>query len=886
MAEGKKGVDGIDTLIELFPAGSHKMIERLLARAAEREARQAGRNVRAAIRALSERGGRSGELLGDLASNLAKALRQRGDVGGGKASIRQKAPDTGGRPFHFAHTVVSKKDRAPAASGKASTGGKGAGSAGGGATGARKTGARKTGRSASHMSYIEREIAVERIYGPGHEEIGRDGEAWEVENDAARERGVGREADGVDGQAHATGAAAGQGYIEDRKKLANGEHVVFSFGTIGDRFEDRVRFWEALEEAEAHPSARVQHRLIVELPHEATPQARFEMIRRFAKRFEDDGIPYWAALHAPGDDNDSRNFHAHIVYSERPAKRMVDPDAPDGPAQWDFAITKTYRKKSRNTVTTRPFRQEKMRSYNARDFIPTIRKEFSETVNAVLARDDVKDAEGQKVLYDARSYKSMGVDAVPMRSINRIVADKMKDGQLTVLDGDYTRRMITAELRDAAAKRQDGVLELIALDEVLQATAATTRPHEQNGRLPSELRISPWSNPGKAALKAAGRKIMEARHAALQIDVMERATTASLDRITAATAPKAIKAAARNKDPVLKAEAAAPDAASMLHAAALDELAETRASTAKARMSMAYRVANAVNVWKALVQATPPEISPAVKVAIQQMDRREERAKRAARDPRGLPEMATARSAIGSAERAIEAKRVRNVAPRAQGVAGRAGVAPVLRPASMEDVLRVRMPPTVPELEAVSRAVSGLIRSATEGEDDVDLRIRRLELLVDAMKAGVRKRQGLPPLEGDALKPTSMRLEEFSSPGQASPKAGGRVEASPAVAARPASGPRDDGSRMGPTTPGTVGIPVAFGEPRPGGAVGSPGVAAGADQGPSRSDGQRRESAPEVPEVPEDSDDARRRKKREEELERRKRQRQAVLARRNRGKGR
>ncbi len=97
MAKGKKGVDGIDKVIDLFPAGSHKMIERLLAKAAERDAKQAGRNVRAAMRSLSGGGGRSrGRSRDGLASNLAKALRQRGDVGGGKASIRQKAPDTGG----------------------------------------------------------------------------------------------------------------------------------------------------------------------------------------------------------------------------------------------------------------------------------------------------------------------------------------------------------------------------------------------------------------------------------------------------------------------------------------------------------------------------------------------------------------------------------------------------------------------------------------------------------------------------------------------------------------------------------------------------------------------------------------------------------------------
>ncbi len=332
---------------------------------------------------------------------------------------------------------------------------------------------------------------------------------------------------------------------------------------------------------------------------------------------------------------------------------------------------------------------------------------------------------------------------------------------------------------------------------------------------------------------------------------MERATTASIERIIAATAPKAIDAAARSKDPVVKAEAASPEAARMLHAAALDELAETKASTAKARRSMAYRVGNAVNEWKALVQAKPPEISPAVKAAIQQMDRGEEQAARVASRPRdAMRQEKTTASMVN--ERTPEPSRdrwratpeprgdepasktadctstgagrdaaatvmpkprprrmemdgtgtreprsgetqqptldarpesadaspssPRTSTPRAPAGARSSETAPTTYPMSMEDALRIEMPPTVAELEEASRTVSGWIKAVTDGEEDVDVRIAKFEAFTDDLKANVRRRQGLPPLEGDALVRTSMRLDEPPAMPTATPVA----EAGPA----------------------------------------------------------------------------------------------------------
>ena len=578
MARGKKGIDGVDKVIDLFPASSAKKIERVLLRAADRDARAAGRQLKAALGGAGGASRSTRRIATRLAGELVKALHHRGDVGGNRASIRQRAPDSGGRPFHFAHSVVTKAD-VPAPSGSAPAGGKS-----------------KAGRAAAHMRYIEREVAVERLYGSGLD---------------AAERGQGLDARGRDdgswdrepgrGSPDIASTSAGQAYIENPVKLESGERVLFSFGTIGDTFNERVAFWEALETAEAHPSARVQHRLIVELPHEASAEARFEMMKTFCARFEADGIPYWAALHAPGDKNDARNFHAHIVYSERPAMKMVDPAT--GQEAWDFSIVTTYKKKSRNTISNRPHRQDKLRKFNDRRFIPGLRTEFAKIVTTVLDRDVVKDATGAPVRYDARSYKNMGVDAVPMKAINRIVADKMKEGTATILDTDYTKRSVTAELREAAAKRDKDVMGLIALDDALRASAATKRPQDRNEGLPREMRISAFAMVTGPMLRSAGRRLMEAKYEALQVDVMERATVASLEKIVTATSPKAVAAARRAKNPTKLAAAPSIEAAKMLHEAALEELAETRRSSAQARQTVRYRIGAALNAWKTMVGA-------------------------------------------------------------------------------------------------------------------------------------------------------------------------------------------------------------------------------------------------------------------------------------------
>ena len=746
MARGKKGIDGVDKVTNLFPASSAKMIERLLVRAADREARQAGRKVKAAMRGAANTSRATNRIATRLAGELAKALRHRGDVGGNRASVRQRAPDSGGRPFHFAHTVVTKSD-APAPAAGASTGGKS-----------------KTGRAAAHMRYIEREVAVERLYGSGLDAAGR-GQGLEARgrDDGSWDRELGRASPDLGLTAAApdrTNAAPGQAYIENPVKLESGERVLFSFGTIGDTFEERVAFWEALEAAEAHPSARVQHRLIVELPHEASAEARFEMMRTFCARFDADGIAYWAALHAPGEKNDARNFHAHIVYSERPAARVVDPAT--GQEAWDFAIVKHWTDSSRHARESRPYRQDKLRAFNNRRFIPELRAGFAGIVTTVLDRDGVKDAAGAPVRYDPRSYKDMGVDAVPMKAIDRIVADKMKDGKATILDGDYTRRLITAELRDAAAKRDKKVMDLIALDTALRASSTTKRPQDRNRNLPREMRISPWALVTGAMIRAAARPLMEAKHRALQIDVMERAATASLEMIIAATSPKAVDAARRAKDPAKAAEAPSSDGAKLLHQAAVDDLAETRRASSQARQTARYRIGAALDAWRVmagsdLVTAStsrsrvfeseeprrPPAAPSRDSTAVQGRESRQPAANRPAVAPAATAGQARTASTRPEPRAAVDQPGRKITRAETPPTPPGTGPNPARRiiMVTPEKAAEYRLLPTTADLAAASATVSKWIKVIADSDPTVEGRMARLDAFVTFLKDDLRRRK-------------------------------------------------------------------------------------------------------------------------------------------------
>ncbi len=158
---------------------------------------------------------------------------------------------------------------------------------------------------------------------------------------------------------------------------------------------------------------RVQTRLVIELPHEMTPAQRLVLTKEFCKSYEDLGLPYWAAIHAPNEHNDSRNYHVHINLYDRPAKKIEHPEKPgSGEMIWDFTYVRQFKTARRQNRSNRPFIQPKLLAIGQeKTWIRTERARF-----AKLANEHLSSAGAEKRL-DPRTYVEMGV---PERARGRV----------------------------------------------------------------------------------------------------------------------------------------------------------------------------------------------------------------------------------------------------------------------------------------------------------------------------------------------------------------------------------------------------------------------------------------------------------------------------------
>ena len=178
---------------------------------------------------------------------------------------------------------------------------------------------------------------------------------------------------------------------------------------------------------------RVQFRIVGELPYEVPHDARVRILKDFAAEFEARGLPYIAVMHAPDHTNDDRNWHFHLVYHDRPAKRftgeakdhlqdlfkaagvqaerklkvataaLTDPAIKKQVGGWDFAIRYTYTRSNRHTSTVAPFAQPKDREVTRRPFVPMLRRRLSLLTNREL------EAAGAARRVDPRRYDEMGI---------------------------------------------------------------------------------------------------------------------------------------------------------------------------------------------------------------------------------------------------------------------------------------------------------------------------------------------------------------------------------------------------------------------------------------------------------------------------------------------
>jgi hypothetical protein len=177
------------------------------------------------------------------------------------------------------------------------------------------------------------------------------------------------------------------GYSKAAKDIENDERGPICAGNIGANPKQREAFWLAANNAENRRDARVQDRIIVELPHWVSSADRRTIIERFGQEFTRQRLGWFAAAHKPDKQGDSRNFHAHFVIGTRPVLVMpshANPDRDSAP-DWIFAQTKN-------------------RDLQGPEWVSYLRRRFAEIVNEVAERAARRDDKPiERLFYPGRA---------------------------------------------------------------------------------------------------------------------------------------------------------------------------------------------------------------------------------------------------------------------------------------------------------------------------------------------------------------------------------------------------------------------------------------------------------------------------------------------------
>lgn len=107
------------------------------------------------------------------------------------------------------------------------------------------------------------------------------------------------------------------------------------WSNIAEDRSELTGFWRVLEAVERHDrkNANVYISEVISLDCTLTARQRRKIVRRICHFLEQRGLPYMAALHLPDASGDQRNYHVHIIYSLRPARRV-------GAYDWEFGASK------------------------------------------------------------------------------------------------------------------------------------------------------------------------------------------------------------------------------------------------------------------------------------------------------------------------------------------------------------------------------------------------------------------------------------------------------------------------------------------------------------------------------------------------------------------
>ncbi|MGK9286651.1 Ti-type conjugative transfer relaxase TraA [Sinorhizobium meliloti] len=227
------------------------------------------------------------------------------------------------------------------------------------------------------------------------------------------------------------------GLVHDFTRKEGVEHteIVLPQGVTADWALDRSVLWNAAEFAENRKDARVAREFEIALPHELSAEGRLEAARTFAQDLANRyGAAVDFAVHAPHEQGDVRNYHAHVMMTTRQVGET-------GLGEKTYLEHKNARLLSNGIATT---------DMQLRD----IRQSWESIANSELQR------EGLDIRIDHRSHAERGLELSPTEHMGVHASQMQRQGMAVERARlDYEAAQRNAEL---IREKPEQVLTLIS----------------------------------------------------------------------------------------------------------------------------------------------------------------------------------------------------------------------------------------------------------------------------------------------------------------------------------------------------------------------------------------------------------------------------------------
>ncbi len=184
---------------------------------------------------------------------------------------------------------------------------------------------------------------------------------------------------------------------------------------------DRAQLWNKADQAEKRKDATLAREYELALPHELTNEQRRFLVQDFVREsFTRKGYAVDVCIHAPDREGDERNYHAHILVTDRRLEA-------DG-----FAADK---------------KERKLKSPDRKAELEAIREKWERIANRHLERH------GHEARIDRRSLKDQGIDREPTEHLGPYATQLERDGEES--ERGNTNRDIEARNKELEAAQRE-----------------------------------------------------------------------------------------------------------------------------------------------------------------------------------------------------------------------------------------------------------------------------------------------------------------------------------------------------------------------------------------------------------------------------------------------